>query len=697
MAQRRMGWRVQTVACLAAMLVMLAGGGGAAAEPPAPEPNPPLAIDDLYRTDAAVDACTLPDGRTAVYCRRRADPATRAIRQSLWRVDAGGPPRPLEEGEPDGFGPVLSPDGRWIAFLSTRPRPDGTPACPPVPPWSHPAADIWLLPVDGGRAIPLAGGSRPYGRVPSDPFYGRIAFAHDGRRLVFVADDGVDTRSESERRNGVTIVREGQGQGERQGQGEGYEGYSATQVWVADLAPSPTDVAATRIRKLTDDGFWYGDPQWSPDDSSVVVHANRTADQEPVAASMNRNFDLWRIDVENGRLTQLTTGPGPEVSPRISPDGKRIACLSSPRKGPHLDVLNLLIIDIEGAAATPRGLFDHHAPASGPPPHLPPAFPLPVDCWIDSRRMTFNANRGPRSKVPQTVDVEAGPALIETAPAAGSPLLPAADPELAGRLRAADEIVRWRSFDGLEIEGVLTMPPPSIAKPPCKLLVWPHGGPHSRAVMPSTFDVQIFAMHGFAVLQPMYRGSAGYGLKFLEADRNDYGGGDVRDILSGIEHVIGLGIADRDRQFLFGTSYGGFLTATLIGQTRQFRAAVMQNAVVDLSLAWHLSDVRSWSEWDMGGKPWEVPERYRDRSPLTFASLVRTPTLIQHALHDVRVPIANGSMFHRVLVTNGVDTEMVVYPDEGHTIRQLPHREDVLRRALDWFARHDRPSSPAPR
>ena len=241
------------------------------------------------------------------------------------------------------------------------------------------------------------------------------------------------------------------------------------------------------------------------------------------------------------------------------------------------------------------------------------------------------------------------------------------------------------------------MPPPSIAKPPCKLLVWPHGGPHSRAVMPSTFDVQIFAMHGFAVLQPMYRGSAGYGLKFLEADRNDYGGGDVRDILSGIEHVIGLGIADRDRQFLFGTSYGGFLTATLIGQTRQFRAAVMQNAVVDLSLAWHLSDVRSWSEWDMGGKPWEVPERYRDRSPLTFAARVRTPTLIQHALHDVRVPIANGSMFHRVLVTNGVDTEMVVYPDEGHTIRQLPHREDVLRRALDWFARHDRPSSPAPR
>ncbi|NDC64057.1 MAG: S9 family peptidase, partial [Planctomycetia bacterium] len=500
------------------------------------------------------------------------------------------------------------------------------------------------------------------------------------------ADDGLDPRSESERRAGVTIVREGQG--------EGYEGYTATQVWVADLAASPTEEAATRVRRLTADGFWYGDPQWSPDDSFLVVHANRTADQEPVAASMNRNFDLWRIDVADGRLTQLTSGPGPEVSPRIAADGRRIACLSSPRKGPHLDVLNLLILEFEGGRVDggrvrPRLLFDHHAPPDGPPPHLPPAFPLPDECWLDVRRLSFHANRGPRSRVRQTVDVDAGPGLVEPPAAiAAGHRLPPADPELGRRLRAADEIVHWSSFDGLEIEGVLTMPPPSIARPPCKLLVWPHGGPHSRAVVPSTFDVQIFAMNGFAVFQPMYRGSAGYGLAFLEADREDYGGGDARDILAGIEYLVGRGIADRDRQFLFGTSYGGFLAATLIGRTSQFRAAVMQNAVVDLAVAWHLSDVRSWSEWDMGGKPWEVPDRYREMSPLTIASRVRTPTLIQHSLHDVRVPIAMGSMFHRVLVTSGVDTEMVVYPDEGHTIRQLPHREDVLRRTLDWFSRH---------
>jgi dipeptidyl aminopeptidase/acylaminoacyl peptidase len=663
--------------CLAAMLAMPAGDVVAQAV----ESPRPLAIEDLYTADQSLDGVSIDDGRAAVYCRRRADAETRRMRQSLWRVDPLEPPRPLEAGEPDGFGPVLSPDGAWIAFLSTRPLPDGTPACPPVPVYSHTAANIWLIPVAGGRAIPLAAGPRAYGRVVTDTFYGRLSFSHDGRRLAFVADDGIDPRTDAERRNSVTIVRDGQG--------EGYEGYSATQIWVADLATTPTDTAATRIRKMTDDGFWYGDPQWWPDDSHLVVHANRTADQEPVASSMNRNFDLWRIGIEDRRLTQITTGPGPEFSPRISPDGKRLVCLSSPRKGPHLDVLNLMVLERAGDGFAPRLLFDHHAAAAGPAPHLPPVFPLPVRCWADARRVTFTGHRGPLSNVPQTVDVDAGPNLIEPVPAAvRRPAVPPADPALAGRLRAADEIVRWKSFDGLEIEGVLTVPPPSIAKPPYKLLVWPHGGPHSRAVMPSTFDVQIFAMNGFAVFQPMYRGSAGYGLRFLEADRNDLGGGDVRDILAGIEHLVGLGVADRGRQFVLGTSFGGFLAARLIGQTDQFRAAVIQNAVLDLTVAWHLSDVRSWCEWDMSGRPWEVPDRYRDHSPLTHAAKVKTPTLIQHSINDLRVPIAMGQMFHRVLKTNGVATEMVVYPDEGHTIRQLPHREDVLRRALDWFAKH---------
>jgi dipeptidyl aminopeptidase/acylaminoacyl peptidase len=268
-------------------------------------------------------------------------------------------------------------------------------------------------------------------------------------------------------------------------------------------------------------------------------------------------------------------------------------------------------------------------------------------------------------------------------------LLPVNNPKIGKRLRAADEILRWKSFDGLEIEGILTRPPASVAQPPYKLLVLPHGGPHHRATSGRGFHVQFFATRGFAVFQPNFRGSTGYGLKFLDADRNDFGGGDMKDILTGIDFLVKQGIADPKRQFVYGVSYGGYMTSWLVGQTQQFRAAVAQNAVTDLNAMWHLSDLQSWTEHDMSGLPWEVPERMRKHSPLTYAHKVKTPTLILHSTNDRRCPVAMGKMFYRALKEAGVETQMVLYPDEDHPIKQLPHREDVLLRVLDWFEKHD--------
>jgi dipeptidyl aminopeptidase/acylaminoacyl peptidase len=649
--------------------------GGTAAEPPPPQ------IEDLYCTDAPTTVITLADGRTAIYVRLWTDAATRTTRQSLWRVDGSGP-RAMEPGEPDAFGPQLSPDGKWIVFLSTRALPDGTPAFTPVPPYSDPAADIWMMPVDGGKAVPLGGKAKPYGRVITDKFFGRVAFSPDGRRLAFVADTGVDPRTDEERRNHVMVVRDDQG--------EGYEGYGPTQVWVADLLEHPISVGSERITRVTHNEFWYGDPQWAPDGSFLVVHANRTPDQESVRYSINRDYDLWKIGLPDGKIVQLTTGPGPEFSPRISPDGRRIACLSSPRKGPHIDVFNLTIVDLASGTPSTRVVFDHHAPGAEPA-HLSPTVPLPDDCWRDNQRVAFTGFRGLKSES-QCVNIETGALVPDTPPTARrSPLLPPSNPGIGTRLRAQDEVVRWKSFDGLEIEGVVTLPPPSIAKPPFKLLLMPHGGPHHRASSGAGFETQIFATNGYAVFQPNFRGSTGYGLKFLDADRNDFGGGDMRDILTGIEHLVDRGIADPKRQFVYGVSYGGFMTTWLVGHTSQFRAAVAQNSVTDLNVMWHLSDLQSWTEWDMGGMPWEVAGRMREHSPLTYASKVRTPTLILHSLNDRRCPVAMGRMFHRALTEAGVETEMVIYPDEGHGIRQLPHREDVLRRTLAWFEKHDLP------
>jgi dipeptidyl aminopeptidase/acylaminoacyl peptidase len=667
----------QVLACVLAV-AMGCGSPTAAEEPPPPQ------IADLYLTDEVTEPITLPDGRTAVYVRSWVDADTRTTRKALWRCDDGGPPRPLEAGEPDAFRPRLSPDGRWILFHSTRPFPDGRRAFEPVPSYSDTAADLWLIPIDGGRAIPLGGPGKPYGRVITDRFYGRVCFAPGGKRMAFVADEGIDPRTDAERNNGVIVVRDDQG--------EGYEGYGPTQVWVADLLDAPTDRVAARIRRVTDGRFWYGDPQWAPDGSFLVVHANRTEDQESARYSVNRNFDLWKIGLDDLRLEQLTTGPGPQFSPRIAPDGRRLVCLSSPRRGPHYDVFNLLVVDL-GPEHAARVLYDHHASDAMPPPSLAPSSPLPDGCWRDERHVVYSA-LDRMETVTQCVDVDGGPeAIADPAPPTPrrSPLLPPANPAIGPRLHAADEIVRWKSSDGLEIEGVVTLPPPSVAKPPHKLLLLPHGGPHHRTTGGSGFDVQIFATRGYAVFQPNFRGSTGYGRRFLDADRLDLGGGDMQDIITGIDMLVARGLVDRDRQFVYGTSYGGYMATWLVGHTDRFRAAVAENAVTDLDVMWHLSDLQSWTEWEMGGRPWDVADRMRAHSPLAHAENVRTPTLILHSLNDRRCPVAMGRMFHRRLRARGVPTEMVIYPDEGHGIRQLPHREDVLQRILAWFEKHDVP------
>ncbi|MFM9118621.1 MAG: prolyl oligopeptidase family serine peptidase, partial [Planctomycetota bacterium] len=641
----------------------------------AAEDRKPIQLEDLYRLESPLHAAVAPEGAMVAYTRQWIDRQTKHERHSLWVIrDSVTGPQALEPGEPDARQPVFSPDGRWIAFRSTRPRPAGWRQTPPVPLESDPATDIWLIPTSGGTAIPLAPADKPYGRVLGDSFYGRVAFSPDSKQLVFVADDGLNTRTEEEREADVFV--------QRADQGEGYTGYRPAQIWVADLAAEPTEQAATKIRRLTDDSVWYGDPQWSPDGKTIVVHANRSDDVEAVRFSINKNFDLWMIDVATSALTHLTRGPGPEVSPRWSPDGRRLVCLSSPRKGPHSDIFNLLIVELRGGPSQSRVVYDHHAasasvtdaasdPVESKPPHPYPSFPLPDVTWDDAQHVVIQAPVKTRTELVlvniQTgsgqllaADVPTGSGLARRELAWRNMLLPPANPFLRERLLGETTVVTWKSSDQLPLEGVLTVPPAAVAQPPYPLVVYPHGGPHSRSTTAFNFTVELFAAHGYAVFQPNYRGSQGYGKKFLDANRRDFGGGDYEDIRSGIAALVERQIVAADRQFLYGISYGGFLTCWSVSQTAQFRAAVAQNAVTDLQAMWALSDIPSWVEWEFEGQPWSVAEQLRQHSPLTFVDQVKTPTLILHSREDRRCPLAMGQMFHQAMVQRQVPTSMVV-------------------------------------
>lgn len=646
----------------------------------------PLQLADLYSFDQPTSPVVSPDGQNVAYIRQWVERGIRAERHALYLATAGQPPVALESREPDARAPLFSPDGKWIVVRSTRARPKGWEQTPPVPPESDPATDIWLVRLSDKKTFPLAGDDKPYGRVFLDPFYGRVAFSADGKKLVFVADDGGESRTPAEAAANVFVAR--------QDQGEGYTGFRAAQIWIAELDGDPQTFAATKIERLTDDNVWYGDPNWSPDGKSIVVHANKTNDRESVRFSINKNYDLWSIDVASKKMTQLTTGPGPDVSPRFSPDGQRIICLSSPRKGPHADVFNFTVIDLATGSPISKTLFDHHAAgAATKPPHAIPSFPLPDASWQDNGSLVYNVAAGLKTET-HRLNVHSGEGRPLGEQDAESrfvkeqevrrQLTPEGNTFLARRLKPEFRVYRWEN-EGFALDGALTIPHEKVARPPYKLLVFPHGGPHSRASVGANFTADIFAAHGYLVFQPNFRGSAGYGLKFLDADRGDFGGGDMRDILTGVDKLIADKLADPQRQYVYGVSYGGFMTTWLVGHTQQFRAAVAQNAVTDLNVMWGLSDIQSWTEWEFGGRPWEIPELMRKHSPISYVDKVITPTLILHAREDRRVPIAMGEMFYRSLEKRGVKTGFVIYPNEGHGIKQLRHREDVLRRTLAWF------------
>ncbi len=504
----------------------------------------PLAPEDLYLLDGPQSVVAIPGSKRAAMIRRWVDEKTKDERFSLWLVEGSKEnAKAIEADEPDARAVTPSPDGRWLAVRSTRPRPQGWKQTPPVPSESDPATDIWLVPVDGSRAIPLAGPKNTYGRVFIDPFYGRVSFSPDGKRLAFVADDGVDPRTPDELEAGVEIVRTDQG--------EGYTGYRPAQIWIAELDADPKDTASTQIRRLTNDEVWYGDPQWTPDGKTIICHANKSSDIESVRFSINKNYDLWAIDVETGSQRRLTFGPGAEVSPRISADGRQLVCVSSPRRGPHADVFNLLVVSLpEDARAKPeaRVLYDHHAEQSSHAPHPAPAFPLPDVCWNGQQSIVYTTSAGLQSQhvrvdlqssngtvidLKSDAGAEPGPALAKYA--AEKELSPQGNRAIADRLQAEERIVKWTN-EGWDLEGVLLVPPSPVARAPFPLVVFPHGGPHGKASAGFNFTAHVLAARGYAVFQPNFRGSAGYGRKFLDADREDLGGGVGLDVLAGRHH-----------------------------------------------------------------------------------------------------------------------------------------------------------------
>ena len=285
---------------------------------------------------------------------------------------------------------------------------------------------------------------------------------------------------------------------------------------------------------------------------------------------------------------------------------------------------------------------------------------------------------------PSLVAVEAGALrpVVETAHQ-GTDLLRAA----IGERRA----VSWRAPDGQSIDGILTLP---HGEPPFPLLVHVHGGPvwAFQDFFPSTLRALEYD-RGYATLEPNPRGSWGRGREFIEAVVGDMGGADAADILAGVDHVIGLRLADPARVGVTGGSYGGYMACWLPVVDDRFAAAVAVSPVTDWFSERFESNLGSWAVQFLGG---DVPERqrhYRDRSPVFAGDRLRTPTLLTAGAKDRATPSGQAVEFHRALKERGIPTELVRYPLEGHGVRDLPAAIDAAARVLAWFDRYLSPGA----
>jgi dipeptidyl aminopeptidase/acylaminoacyl peptidase len=251
------------------------------------------------------------------------------------------------------------------------------------------------------------------------------------------------------------------------------------------------------------------------------------------------------------------------------------------------------------------------------------------------------------------------------------------------------EPFRWASKDGREIEGLLTYPvgyQPGVKVP---LILNIHGGPAGsfnqqfigRAGL---YPIAVFAAKGYAVLRPNPRGSSGYGKPFRESNYKDWGGADYLDDQTGVDALIAKGIVDPNRMAVMGWSYGGYMTSWTIGHTNRFKAAAVGAGVTNLVSFTGTTDIADFLPDYFSGEYWQQADLYRERSPITYAGKITTPTLVLHGEADERVPTTQGIEFYHAVKRTGTPAKMVTYPRQPHGPHEPKFVLDIMQRHVDW-------------
>lgn len=576
----------------------------------------------------------------------------------------------LTFGDKSSGNPKWSPDGKWIAFTSNR---------------KDNRNNLYRLSLAGGEAEPLTDLKSGVANFNWSP---------DGRYIAYTM---TDPKTEEEEKND---------------KGRNDFRWVDENVKLARLYVIAVEKDANgkrEPRKLTTGNYHVGEFDWSTDSSRIAFSHVKSplANDWPTA-------DVSIVEVANANVTVLANTPAAEDTPLYSPDGKSIA----------------LTVSDNPPRWAQSGVIQIYSTSGGQPKSLAASFdgqPAVAGWSADGKRVYFSEAKGTGTQL-YVIDVAANrideikstpavlggfsinrsgttfgfirqtsdtPADVFVSPV--NEFAPVQISRVNGDLKlpavGRTEVVRWKSKDGKDVEGLLTYPVGYQTGQRVPMILNIHGGP--AGVFLQTFvggrgvyPLATFSSRGYAILRPNPRGSSGYGVEFRRANSKDWGFGDYQDLMTGVDKVVEMGVADPQRLGVMGWSYGGYMTSWIVTQTNRFKAASAGAPVTNLMSFNGTADIPSFIPDYFGGQFWEIQDLYQKHSPLFNVKGVTTPTMIQHGEADIRVPISQGYEFYNALKVKGIPTRMLVLPRQPHGPTEPKMQLAAMNANLEWFEKY---------
>jgi dipeptidyl aminopeptidase/acylaminoacyl peptidase len=627
-------------------------------------------VDDLLHVKQLGGVAVSPDGKWVAYAVTETDLQQDAFVTHLWlaKPDTGETFQLTRGPKSAGGSARWSPDGRWLAFTSSRVGDKN---------------QVFLIRPDGGEAVQL---------TKAEAGVNEFVWSADGKQVAFTAPEP-EPEARKDRKDHLGDFEVVRGD------------YTFAQIWTLEVEDA-LRAPVTGKQRTKGTSLQPGQLAWSPDGARIAFSGTRNPD-----LIQGGTADIYVLTLADDSVKAIVTQPGPDTGPRWSPDGNSIA-FGSAMGRPDFFHANSRVAVVSAVGGTPTSLtdpFDENASlvawASDGHIYFSASQKTASHLFrVDPRNgrigrvsepeglMGFSYSLSPDAR--HVAFAAASPtSMAEAFVSALEPFAPKKLTQMTEQLRewrvGARELIAWKSQDGTGIEGVLVKPADFDPARKYPLLVQIHGGPTGidRPALGDTryYPTDIWVGRGALVLKVNYRGSAGYGQKFRQLNVRNLGVGDAWDVLSGVEHLVAKGWVDPRRIGCMGWSQGGYISAFLTTSSDRFAAISVGAGISNWATYYYNTDITPFTIQYLGDDPTDDPEIYRKTSPMSYVKQAKTPTLIQHGENDRRVPIPNAYELRQGLEDRGVPVRMVVYKGFGHGITKPKAARAVMQHNLDWF------------